>query len=71
MPVFLDFPIQFFRHLLELLLSVDCCEAVNSDAIREGGLPLSMTVAEVNPLALSQWTWMGFDTSMSIACICR
>jgi hypothetical protein len=54
--VFLDFPIEFFRHLPELLLSVHRCDAVNRDAIGKGCFSLAMPVTEVDPLALAQWT---------------
>ena len=67
--MFLNFPIEFFRHLLELLLPVDRCDAVYSNAIREGGFPFAMTVTEVDPLAFSQWTWMSFEISMRVTCI--
>lgn len=69
MPVLLDFPIEFFRHLLELLLLVNRRDAINCDAIREGGLPLTMSVTEVDPLTLAQWTWVSLDATMCIACI--
>ena len=61
MPVFLDFPIEFLRHLLELLLSVDRCDAVNCDAIGEGSFPFAMSLTEVDALALAQRTWVSLD----------
>ena len=64
-PVFLDFPIQFIRHLLELLFSIHRCDAVNCDPIGEGGFPLVMSVTRVIPLDLAQWTWVSLD----IACV--
>ena len=66
-PVFLDFPIEFFRHPLELLLSVDRCDTVNSNAIGEGSFPLAMSLTEVDPLALAQWTRVSLDIPMCIA----
>ena len=64
--MFLDFPIEFLRHPLELLLFVDRRDAVNSDAVREGSFPFAMPVSEVNPLTLSQWTWVSFEIPMRI-----
>lgn len=69
MPVFLDFPIEFFRHLLELLLLVDRCDAVNRDPIRKGSLPLAMSLAEVDTLPVAQWTWVSLDVSVCITYI--
>ena len=69
MPVFLDFPIELLRRLLEFLLSVDRCDAVNGDAIGERGFPFAMTMTEVDPLAFSQWARISFDISMRITCV--
>ena len=67
MPVFLDFPIEFFRHLLELLFSVNRCDAVNCDAIGERGFPLAVSLTEVD--ALARRTWVSLDIPVCIACI--
>ena len=61
MPVFLDFPIEFFRHFPELLLLVNGCDAVHSDAVGKGSFPLAMSVTEMDSLPLAQWAWVGFS----------
>ena len=69
MPVFLDFPIEFFRHPLELHLPVDGRDAVDGDAVGEGSLSLARAMAEVDSFTLPQRAWVSLDVSVRIACV--